>query len=115
MSEEKLDLGAVQVHKKVIEEVVATAISEIDGVSLPKADFSTKVMKLFGQKSFPGINVKVDEKGQASLEVKVYVRYGMNIPNTGVKIQDALKQAIEKTVDIQLKDIDVNVQGVERG
>jgi uncharacterized alkaline shock family protein YloU len=111
----KLDLGSVQVHKKVLAEIISSAIDEIDGVSLIHKHIGRKLFELFGQKQFPGIDIKVDENQDVSLEVQVIVRYGMNIPDIARHVQDTIKLAIEKTVNINMKVINVNIQGIERG
>jgi len=111
----KIDLGSVQVHKKVLAEIVFSAISEIDGVSLIQKDFGRKLLEILGQKDFPGIEIRVDESHNVSLELKVLVRYGLNIPDVARRIQDGVRSAIDKTVDINLKNINVNIQGIERG
>ena len=114
MSEDKKsDLGAIQVHKKVLAEIIYNAICEIDGVSLIQPHLIGKVAQLLGRKNYPGIEIKgLDD--EPSLEIKVLIRYGLNIPRVAQEIQNAVKQAVERTAEISLSDINVNVQGVER-
>ena len=75
----------------------------------------SKQQLLLGWKGFPGIIVGVDKNNQVSIEVKVQVHYGLNIPDIARHVQDAIRTAIENTVDIDLKDVNVNIQGIERG
>jgi len=113
--EEKIDLGSVQVHKKVFAEIISSAIDEIDGVSLIQKNLGNKVFEMFGQKDFPGVEIAVDENHEVTLELQVIVHYGMNIPDAARQVQATIKSAIDKTLDVNLKDINVNVQGIERG
>jgi len=113
--ENKLDFGSVQVHKKVIAELVCSSIEEINGIRLVKKSFGESILEVFGKKNFPGIIINVDENGNISIEVKVLVRYGVNIPDVARQAQDAIKGAIDKTMDTHLKDININVQGIEKG
>ena len=47
MAEDKQsDLGAIQVHKKVLAEIIHNAVSEIDGVHLTPLDPIGKVLAL---------------------------------------------------------------------
>jgi uncharacterized alkaline shock family protein YloU len=116
MSEQdRVDLGSIQIHKKVIADIVFTALSDINGVKLIDGNFASSVLELFGNSKHPGINVHVDKNGQVSIEVKIKVRYGLSIPEIAHHAQDIIKEAIEKTVDINLKEVNVNVQGIERG
>ncbi len=112
--DEKIDLGSVQVHKKVFAEIIASAMDEIEGVSLIPKNFGDRVAEIVKRRNFPGINIKVDEGEEVTLEVQVLVRYGMNIHDAARQVQRTIKSAIDKTLDIKIKDINVNVQGIEK-
>jgi uncharacterized alkaline shock family protein YloU len=111
----KIDLGSVQVHKKVLAEIVAAALHEVSGVKLIEKNISNVLVELFGKKDFPGIDVKVDDHHEVTLEIKVLVQYGINIPDVARLVQETVKSAVDKTLDVHLKDIHVNVQGIVRG
>ena len=113
--EQRVDLGSVQIHKKVIGEIAAAALSEIDGVHLVPRDWRYQILELFGRKECPGIHVTVDKNNQVAIELKVYIRYGINIPDMAHQIQESVRQAVERTTDVHLKEVNVNVQGIERG
>jgi len=109
------ELGAVQIHKKVIAEIISNVVDEVDGVSLVQNKVKKKLFKLFGKEKFSGIEIKNDDDNDVTLEIRVLVRYGLNIPFVARQIQDSIKSAIDKTVDINLKNININISGVERG
>lgn len=111
----KIDLGSVQIDKRVFAEIISSALDEVDGVSLVQKNFSNKLFEMFGQSDFPGVDIKVDENQEVILELRVVVNYGMNIPDAARQVQAAVKAAVDKTLDVNLKDINVNVQGIERG
>jgi uncharacterized alkaline shock family protein YloU len=111
----QIDLGTVHIHKNVIADIVAAAIADIDGVSLVPRSFGESVLDLLGQAVPSGITVYIDENSDVSIEIKVLVRYGMNIPDIGRHIQDVVRSMVQKTVDIGLREINVNIQGIERG
>ena len=115
MTENKVDCGSIQIHKKVIGEIAAAALGEIDGVQLASKDLLNQFLEILGQKNCPGINVTVDKDGQVTIELKVTIRYGINIPDIARQIQDVVRLAVEKTTDIHLREVNVNVQGIERG
>ena len=110
-----IDLGSVQIHKKALADIAATAISDIEGVTPISKDFKDTLLDLIGQKNSPGITVTVDKNNQVSIEVKVVIRYGMNISEIARHIQDAVRVTVERTTDIILREVNVNVQGIERG
>jgi len=111
----EIDLGVVHIHKNVVADIVASTLADVDGVSLLPKNFMQSCGELFGQKVVPGVTVSVDENNDVSVDMQVFVRYGMNIPDIGRHIQDVVRSIIQKTVDISLKEINVNIQGIERG
>lgn len=115
LEENTVDLGAVQMHKKVIGDIAAATLKEIPGVSLARFGIISAVFELFGYQNYPGVAVTVDKDGLISIEVRVVVEYGLNIPSVASRIQDAVRTAVEQAVDIELKEINVNIQSVERG
>jgi uncharacterized alkaline shock family protein YloU len=114
----KIDTGcSIQVEKAVVAQIAASAISEVDGVSLIQQDLSSWLRNLIGQKVTPGIKVKSDkESNQTTVYARVMVRSGLNISDIARQVQEAIRQAIEKTIDgIDLKDVNVIIHGIERG
>jgi uncharacterized alkaline shock family protein YloU len=111
----KIDLGSIKVHKKVLAEIAMSAVNDVNGVSLSRKHFSGLLGSLMKNRDYSGITVIVDKNNQVSVEVKVNVLYGLNIPDVARETQDAIREAIERTVDIDLKDVNVNIQGIERG
>ena len=111
----ELDFGAIKIHKKAIAEIVLTAINSIESVSLLQQDFLGTMVELVGGRHYPGIAVVIDKSNQVTIGVKIKIRYGLNIQEVARHVQDVVKSAIEKTVDIDIKDIHVVVYGIERG
>jgi len=109
-----VDLGVVQIHKKVIGDIAAASIKEVSGAQLATFGIIGAVAEAFGYKNFPSVSVTVDKDHQVSLEIRVIIYYGMNIPVVARQIQDVIQRAVEDAVDINLKEINVNVQAIER-
>jgi len=109
-----VDLGVVQIHKKVIGDIAVAAIKEVNGVKLATFGVISSLTEAFGYKNCPSVTVTVDKDGQVSLEIRVIISYGMNVPQVARQIQDVIQRAVEDAVDINLKEINVNVQAVER-
>ncbi|MDE2027034.1 MAG: Asp23/Gls24 family envelope stress response protein [Candidatus Omnitrophica bacterium] len=112
--ENTVDLGVVQIHKKVIGDIAAAAIKEIPGVQLASFGFIGSIAEAFGYKNYPAVTVTIDKDTQVSLEIRVIIHYGMNIPQVARQIQDVIAAAVEEAVDIHLKEINVNIQAIER-
>jgi uncharacterized alkaline shock family protein YloU len=82
---------------------------------LTRKNIGNQLIELFGKRNVSGIDIKVDEKQEVTLGVRVLVRYGLNIPGAARQVQEAIKTAVDKTLDVNLKDVNVNVQGISRG
>ena len=111
----QIDLGSVQVHKLVIAEIVQTAMEEVKGARLIDKDLLLKLKESFGYKEIPGVDVTVSDAQEVTIDVKIVLEYGKNIPDMARILQDAIRTALERTVEINLKDINVNIHGIERG
>lgn len=110
-----VDFGAVNIHKEAIADITFSAISEIEGVGLIPKTPEDRLLEFFGKKRYSGIIISIDKDHQISIEVKIQVRYGINIPTIARQVQEAVRVAVEKIADINLKDVNVNVCGIERG
>ena len=110
-----VDFGSIQVHKEAIADITFAVISEIEGVSLADNNFKDRFLEFFGKKRYSGIKVLIDKDGQINIRIDVVMRYGINIPMVGRNIQESVRSAVEKTADLNIKDINVNVCGIERG
>ena len=115
LEDNTMDLGAVQMHKKVVGDIAAATLTEIPGVSLAQFGIIGPVFEFFGYKNYPGVSVRLDKEGTVSLHIRVVVEYGLNIPAVASRIQEAVRAAVERAVEIDLKEININIQSVYRG
>ncbi len=111
----KLDLGSVKVHRKAIAEIIALTLGELEGVGLVQRGPLGKLLEYFPQEDLYGVNVHVDENASISVAVNVVVQYGLNIPDVAREIQDAVKAAICRSLNIDLSSINIYIRGIERG
>lgn len=112
---QRTDMGQVHYHNHVIADITKAAVEEIDGVCLIPVSFADSLYELAGIKRCPGVDVIVDRlTNSVSLQVKIVVRYGMNIPDTAQRVQDIIREKFEQLTDIDLRDVNVNVSGIER-
>lgn len=111
----KVDIGFVQIHKKVIGDIAASALTDVEGVKLASFGVISKFFELIGNKSFPSVNVTIDADNQVSVDIKVSIQYGLNVPDVARQVQDVVRAAVERSVDINLREVNVNIQGIERG
>ena len=114
MEAKKIDLGSVHVHKKVIIEIIHRTLAEIKGIHLAEVPFWKKIFSFLNKEDAPGIMIMVNEESSISLSIRILVQYGVSIVQIAHKIQDLVRADIEKSLEVNIKDINVDVQGIER-
>ena len=110
----RVNLGVIQVHKRVIADICSVAVLEVEGITLARKATFEGFLGFWGIRHNTSVDVLVDVNGQVSVIIKVIVRYGMNLSDISRRVQDAVMTAVEKMTDINLKDVDVSIQGIER-
>ena len=113
--ESRTDLGTISIHKNVIASVASLAACEIDGVKRIGGDFKTGLLELVGKKAYFAIKVQIDKNEEVNVDIPLVIKYGYNIPEVANKVQENVRRALEKMTDVLIKDIDISVQGIEKG
>lgn len=112
--ESRSDLGTIRIHKKVIASIASLASMEIEGVKRVGGDIKSNIYELFGKKSFAGIKVEIDKNEEVKLEIPLVVKYGFNLPEIANKVQENVQRALGKMTNLSIKDININVQSIEK-
>jgi uncharacterized alkaline shock family protein YloU len=112
--ESRTDLGAIKIHKNVIASISSLAALEIEGVKGIGRDFKSGLMELLGKKDLSAIKVEFDKNQDVLIDVPLVIKYGYNIPDVAAKVQDNVRNALERMTSLSLKDINISVQGIER-
>ncbi|MFC1703418.1 Asp23/Gls24 family envelope stress response protein [Candidatus Omnitrophota bacterium] len=116
MREEKNDIGSVKIHNKVIASIASTATLEVEGVKGISSGLRENFLGSFSKKaSVNGIKVQVNNNDEVQITIPITVHYGVNVPEIATKVQDSVRTAIDKMTNLSLKDINVEIQGIERG
>ena len=110
----RTDLGTIRIHKKVIASIAQLASMEIEGVKRISANFNSDVWGLLSGKNPSGIKVDIDKNEEIRIDVPLVVKYGFNLPEIANKVQENIQRAVEKTTSLSVKDININIQGVEK-
>lgn len=108
-------LGKVNIYKNVIASIVSITIKEIEGVAEIGKNFKSAIYELLGKKNNAmGITVEFDKGGSVTISIPVVIKYGFNLPEVAGKIQENIKSSVERMTDLIVKDINVDIQSVER-
>ncbi|PIQ89957.1 MAG: Asp23/Gls24 family envelope stress response protein [Candidatus Omnitrophica bacterium CG11_big_fil_rev_8_21_14_0_20_42_13] len=110
------DLGKIRIHKKVIASIASIATQDIEGVAKIGGDLKSGIYDLvFKKNATKGITVEFDKNDEVSINIPVVIKYGFNLPEVASKIQESIRSSIEKMTDVAIKDINIDVQSVEKG
>lgn len=113
--ESRTDLGVVRIHNNVIASIASVAAIEIEGVKSIGKDFKAGLLELIDKKTRAAIKVERDKNGELTVCVPIIVKYGFNIPEIAAKAQENVRGALEKMTGLSIKDVNVDVQGIEKG
>ncbi len=109
------ELGAVKIHRNSIASIAAIAAAEIEGVQCIGKNLRVSFMELLGKKDYSAIRVDFDKNGDIALEIPLVVKYTFNIPDVAVKVQENVRNSLERMTNLSIKDISINVQAIEKG
>ncbi len=113
--ETRTDLGTIRIHKNVIASIGALAAVEIEGVKRVGGNLKSGLLELFGQKQLSVIGVQINKNEEVKVDIPLVIKYGYNIPDVCARVQENVRNSLEKMTNLLIKDINVSVQGIERG
>lgn len=112
--ESRTDFGTIRIHRNVVASIASIAATEIEGVKRIGGDLKSGILELIGKKSLSAIKVFIDKNGEIRVEAPLIIKYGFNIPDIANKVQENVRNALEKMTNLSVKDININVQGIEK-
>jgi len=112
--ESNTDLGKIRIHKNVVASIASLAATEIEGVKRVGGDFKSGILEMIGKKTSIAIRVEFDKNDEVRLEIPLVIRYGFNVPEVAGKVQENVRNALEKMTNLSVKDVNVNVQCIEK-
>lgn len=113
--ESRTDQGIIRIHDNVIASIASVAATEVEGVKAIGRSLGAGILELIDKKNLHAIKVEKDKNGDITVQVPLIIKYGFNIPEVANKVQQNVSDALEKMTNLSIKDINVNVQGIERG
>ncbi len=113
--ESHTDLGTVRIHKNVIASIASLAALDVEGVKRVGGDFKSGLMELIGKKSSYAVKVEINKSEEVCLDIPLVIKYGYNIPDIADKVQENIRNSLEKMTNLSIKEININVQGIEKG
>ena len=102
--------GEIVIAPRVLEKIIAIATAKVDGVhSLENKSVSDSLSKrALGRGGY----LRTQEDGQISVDIYLYLEYGVAVPKVAVAIQKAVKTAVYNMADVTLDDVNIHVVGI---
>jgi uncharacterized alkaline shock family protein YloU len=106
-------LGAIRIADEVVEVIAGLAASEVEGVAGMSGGFVGDLAHMLGRNKnlSKGVKVEVGEK-ETAVDLFVIMDFGVSIPNVALKVQEAVKEAIESMTGLTVVETNVHVQGI---
>ncbi|HET7615479.1 MAG TPA: Asp23/Gls24 family envelope stress response protein [Bacillales bacterium] len=110
---EEHDLGKVEISPEVIEVIASIAATEVEGVSAMRGNFASGVAERLGRRTHgKGVKVDLNDDG-ITIDVYVFLNYGVSIPKVGQKIQDNICQTLRTMTSLEVKAANIHVVGIQ--
>lgn len=113
--ESRNDLGTIRIHDNVVASIASIAVCEIEGVKGIQKNLKSGIMELVDKKNASAVKVEKDRNGEITVGIPLIIKYGFSIPEVANKAQENVRNALEKMTNITIKDININIQAIERG
>lgn len=105
--------GSVNISEEVLCSIAGNAALEVDGVSALYTNAARELAEIMGRKGFAkGVKIRMED-GAMLADIFVVVDPNVSLAAVGTAVQDAVKSAVEATVGITVKAVNVNVCGLQ--
>jgi len=112
--ESRTDLGTVKIHKNVIASIASLAALQIEGVRRVGGGLKNGFLEFLGKDFGSVVKVEISKNEEVKVEIPLIIAYGYNIPEVANKAQENIRNSLEKMTNLSVKDININVQAIEK-
>ena len=113
VSEDANTLGEIRINHSVVASIVRLAALEVAGVAAVGGGFVDGIAEIFSKKGDErGVRVEEDEVGDYRIEIRVILRFGVELAAVGTEIQQRIATQIEKMTSKSVARVNVIIDGV---
>ncbi|MDD4953613.1 MAG: Asp23/Gls24 family envelope stress response protein [Candidatus Omnitrophica bacterium] len=112
--ESRAEFGLIRIHNNVIASVSSIAACEIEGVKGIGKNLKAGILGLLDRTNHPSIMVGRDKNAELTVQIPLIVKYGFNIPEVAARVQANVRQALDKMTGLNIKDINIDIQKIEK-
>ena len=104
--------GSIKIANEVVAIIAGLAATEVEGVAGMSGGFAGGIADILGRNNLSkGVEVEVGEE-ETSIDLYMIVEYGSEIPDLAWRIQSNVQEALESMTGLEVKEVNVHVQGV---
>lgn len=109
------DNGSLMISEDVIADIVAHAVSEVEGVASLNIKPGADIAELIGKKNWGrGIKITIAQNDEVSIDCNITVVYGQSVVNVAKAAQEAVISALEAVAGLNIVAVNMNVCGIAR-
>ena len=114
VSEDNNSLGDIRINHSVVANIVRLAALEVSGVVAVGGSFVDGIAEIFSKKGGDerGVRVDEDEVGDYKIEVRVILRFGVELAAVASQIQQRIAEQVEKITSKNVARVNVIIDGV---
>lgn len=114
--ESNSELGEVRIHENVISALVRKSALSVEGVSrLAGNALVDNIAEFVGSRRMQSraISIEMGENNRVSIEVKINILFGFNIPQVSQAVQKTVLEGVESVTGMTVTKVHVVVQEIE--
>lgn len=113
VTEDSNTLGDIRINHSVVASIVRLAALEVGGVAAVGGGFVDGIAEIFSKKGDErGVRVEEDEAGDYRIEIRVILRFGVELAAVATEIQQRIASQVEKMTSKGVARVNVIIDGV---
>lgn len=113
LSEDSNTLGDIRINHSVVASIVRLAALEVAGVAAVGGGFVDGIAEIFSKKGDErGVRVEEDEAGDYQIEIRVILRFGVELAAVATQMQQRISEQVEKMTSKNVARVNVVIDGV---
>jgi len=113
VSEDSNTLGEIRINHSVVASIVRLAALEVSGVAAVGGGFVDGIAEIFSKKGDErGVRVDEDEVGDYKIEIRVILKFGVELAAVASQIQQRVSEQVEKMTSKSVARVNVIIDGV---
>lgn len=106
--------GDIKINHSVVASIVRLAALNVEGVYSVGGGFVDSIAEVFSKKeSDRGVRVSVDENGDYAIQVRVIMRFGVELAKVATQVQEQVREQVQRMTSNDVSRVDVIIDGVK--